>query len=92
MEVRACYFLASVYSLVIEIPAIYCVLSNYSQEWAGWLEECLQRQRKIGKKRSLFVVMDWVKMVSEETSDFISPVLGLRGLKSLRTALKQVQN
>ena len=40
-------FLASVYSLVTEIPAVYCVLSNYSQVWAGRLEEFLQRQRKI---------------------------------------------
>ena len=42
--------LASVYSLVTEIPAINCVLSNYSQVWAGRLKEYLQRQRKIGKK------------------------------------------
>ena len=35
------------------------------------------------QETKLFVVIDWVKMVSEETSDFISPVLGLIELKYL---------
>ena len=30
LEVRVCHFLVSVYSLDTGIPAVYCVLSNYS--------------------------------------------------------------
>ena len=52
LELRACYFLVSVYSLDTGIPAVYIVLFTYSQVWAGRLEEFLQRRRKSGKKRS----------------------------------------
>ena len=47
-RVHGCYFSASGYrcSLITGIPAVYCVLSNYSQVGAGQLEVfCKENER-----------------------------------------------
>ena len=53
---RACYFLASVYSLVTRIPAVYQIIVGFGQGCS--------KGRKDGEILELFVVMDWCLQVT----------------------------
>ena len=68
MEVRACY---SVYSKFLPYTVCYLIIVRCGQ---GGSKRFLKDER--------LKLFDWVKMVSEETSDFISPILWLRDLNS----------
>ena len=46
------FFLASVYSLVPVISAVYCELSDYSQVWARRLEEFRKNNKRLARNET----------------------------------------